>query len=322
MAKTPNSEAESNETVGFVPLLPLGQNAPEAVAELTRLLHETAASVDKTAEDYGLLRLRLRELQIEQARIEWQLRKSDTEFIKKVTELYLSETTYLTTLIKMIHGAELEIHEAEDAIDRLYEVLSKDHSTTIKVIVELDLARYSEIAMDLNLRNGASGVKKLERQIQEWVKQAIRFVGVEVKDALLRTTGDGALLAFDHADQATRFAQHLHESASECNQGRRHQLDQRYFRIGIASGSILLGVATYEKGAEMEIAGMAVAKAVRLEAACRTGEVLVDIGTWALLSDEEKQLYGDEEIVRGKRTELISARRRRVVRAAPWDGRS
>ncbi|HSS99615.1 MAG TPA: hypothetical protein VLK33_21415, partial [Terriglobales bacterium] len=68
-----------------------------------------------------------------------------------------------------------------------------------------------------------------------------------------------------------------------------------------------------------DFAGMSISNAVRLESACKTGEVLIDSKAWSELPADIQNSYGAEEIVKGKRDEQIRAHRRRVVAPAAWD---
>ena len=57
----------------------------------------------------------------------------------------------------------------------------------------------------------------------------------------------------------------------------------------------------------------------RLEAACKTGEVIISSNTWANLPEPVRVLYGPEEVVKGKRTEEFRGHRRRVTNPASWE---
>jgi transcriptional regulator with XRE-family HTH domain len=194
--------------------------------------------------------------------------------------------------------------------------------TVFRVIVELDLSRYSDIARHLEQSLGVAAVAALNDQIQALVRQALTDIGQRPEDALVLTTGDGAILAFEQAATASRFAEELHRAAEAANCGKDVGLARRHFRIGVSSDHIVMEPRT-TPGSDFlgfKLAGSAVANAVRLEAACRTGEVLICSDTWAELPRETRRLYGPEEVVPGKRAERLRAHRRKVVEPAPWDG--
>jgi class 3 adenylate cyclase len=190
-----------------------------------------------------------------------------------------------------------------------------------RVIVRADLSRYSDIARYLEQSLGAAAVATLDEQIQNLIRTAIGAVGLHPEDVLLRTEGDSALLAFEQAETASRFAEALHRAAQDYNLGKTVDLAERHFRIGIDSGEIVLEGQTTKAGETLgfRFAGITVAHAVRLESACDTGEVLIASKTWAKLPEPMLDLYGAEETVPGKRDETFRVHRRKVVDPAPWD---
>jgi hypothetical protein len=94
---------------------------------------------------------------------------------------------------------------------------------------------------------------------------------------------------------------------------------ERWFRVGIATGD--LHERERPTGAR-EIAGTVIANAVRLESAARPGQIVVDSTTFGLLPNGLQALYGDEEIVEGKRKERFAARRYTVVPFEDSEGSS
>ncbi len=180
-----------------------------------------------------------------------------------------------------------------------------------KVVVVADLARYSDVAKLLEEQLGVNAVAQLNDQIRLFVDQALADSGVDAADAVVKRTGDGVILSLDDAATASRFAEALHRNAAESNRGKDVTLPQRHFRVGISSGNVVIGD---------DFAGAAVVFAARLEARCRTGEVLIEENTWSDLPHAMKGLYGTEvEEVAGKHDERFFARRRQVVDPAPWD---
>ncbi len=297
------------------------KDGPKAGAEFSRMLRETAATAELKAADFGLLRQRLRELQMEFAKLKWRKTQDDAGFLAHASSYLKQEYDVLLRSTSDLAQTKSEIENTEQAIQELFNELQDVEPTAIRIIVELDMARYSDIAKALQDKSGAREVMKLNRQIKKFVTDAIQSVDTPVKKTLLKTSGDGAILAFAESRQASLFGEILHKIAQAHNRTRRRDLDQRHFRVGIAAGGVILDFPKSDDGEEssVDMAGMAISNAVRLEAACRTGEVLIDAGAWAMLPDREKKLYGSEEIVRGKRKERISAHRRRVVPPAPWD---
>lgn len=179
-----------------------------------------------------------------------------------------------------------------------------------KTVVELDLVGYSDISRALEENAGVEVVIRLNEQIQQFVDIGLNRVGVEREQVVLATTGDGAILAFNVPDNAHRFAAAVHEATQTHNSGRSTASSKRWFRIGVATGDLH---EQPRKTGGKEIAGTVVANAVRLEAAGRPGQIVVDKNTFDLLSSELQSLYGPEEIVAGKRDELFNVRRCTVI---------
>jgi class 3 adenylate cyclase len=189
-----------------------------------------------------------------------------------------------------------------------------------KAIVVVDLSRYSDIAKDLEQQLGARAVRDLNTQIQGFITRALETAGVVVNELPYKNTGDGAIVALETSEKASRFAETLHEAAQAHNL-KKDPSAQRHFRVGIWTDTVILDRQETAGGhfVGFEMAGTAIANAVRLEGACRTGEVLISPDTWGDLPKAMRKLYGDQVEVKGKRGERFRAHRRKVVDPAPWD---
>ena len=174
-----------------------------------------------------------------------------------------------------------------------------------KTVVELDLVGFSDRARLLEDELGAEIVFVFQEQIQRFVSVGLLAAGVEPGDTVLAETGDGALLLFADAAAAHHFAQGVHDACSEHNAGRASRDAERWFRIGAATGD----VAERERDGKKEVAGTAIARAVRFETAGTPGHFLVDAATYEALPPELRELYGPEEEVPGKREERFRGRR-------------
>ncbi|WP_166302398.1 hypothetical protein [Bradyrhizobium sp. 2S1] len=181
---------------------------------------------------------------------------------------------------------------------------------TTKTVVELDLVRYSDVARIIEENLGAALVLKFNDQIQNFVEAGLKAVKLKRNKVVLATTGDGAILAFEQAAQAHHFAVAVHEAAQVHNSGRTIASAIRWFRIGGATGELHMQP---RDGGGQEIAGTVIATAVRLEAAARPGQFLIDEVTYSALGKNLQALYGPKETVSGKRNEKFAARRCTVV---------
>jgi class 3 adenylate cyclase len=179
----------------------------------------------------------------------------------------------------------------------------------IKTVVELDLKGYGDLARELEEHLSAETVLEFNQQLQRFVDQGLGAIDVERSDAVMATTGDGAILVFDKAAQAHAFAVALHDACRRHNQQKTLARAMRWFRVGIATGE--LAMTSNQEG--HRIGGSVITRAVRLETAAGIGEVLADVETYAGLSRETQAAYGPEESVSGKGTEKYAARRLVVV---------
>jgi class 3 adenylate cyclase len=174
---------------------------------------------------------------------------------------------------------------------------------SIKTVLELDLASYSDIARVLEEHLDAHAVMAFENQIQSFVDRGLEQVRLKREDVVFGTAGDNAVLVFDDPSVMHRFAEALQQAVAAHNRARTVDSAKRRFRMGAATGPVLL------LQAEKRIVGTTVARAVRLEAAAEHGQLLADVATYGSLPDSLKGFYGDEEEIRGKREERFIARR-------------
>lgn len=165
----------------------------------------------------------------------------------------------------------------------------------IKTVVELDLKGWSAVARELEEHLSAKVVLQFNEQIQEFVEAGLNSIGVPRNAAVRATTGDGAILVFDHPDTAHSFAEAVHNMCRLHNESKTVAAARRWFRIGIATGDL----ATDPVDPSI-IGGTVIMHAVRLEASASIGEVVIDTGTYARLNSQYRSLYGQEEVVVGK----------------------
>lgn len=190
-----------------------------------------------------------------------------------------------------------------------------------KFVVVVDLSRYSDICKELEQQLDVTAVAAVNDQVKELIGLGLAAASIPPGRPPYKGTGDGAIIALDTPAEASLFAEKLHQAAESRNRGRDVHLAQRHFRVGIWPGEILLRPEPHGRGrpATFDFAGTAIANAVRLEGACKTGEVLIGSEAWADLAPDVRRLYGPEEVVKGKRNEEFRAHRRRVIGPSPWD---
>jgi class 3 adenylate cyclase len=175
----------------------------------------------------------------------------------------------------------------------------------MKTVLYIDLVRYTDLATTVEENLGHEDVARLNDQIQAFIDRGLQDVGGS-RENVIKTTGDGAILLFEHPDQAHRCAAAVHFAASEHNQRKTSLSAKRYFSMGAASGDV--AVKLDDRG-QRDIAGITVARAERLQRASKPGQIVVDLQTYELLDPGNKAKYSGKEQIAGKRNELFAARR-------------
>ena len=89
---------------------------------------------------------------------------------------------------------------------------------SIKTVVELDLVGYGRRARVLDEILGAEVVSTFNDQLQGFVDRGLQGIGADRSKCVLATTGDGAILAFNAAAEAHRFAMAVHKAAQGHNE--------------------------------------------------------------------------------------------------------
>jgi class 3 adenylate cyclase/tetratricopeptide (TPR) repeat protein len=176
-----------------------------------------------------------------------------------------------------------------------------------KTILEIDLASYADVARVLEENLNVTAVKAFEDQIQSFVDHGLKSVDLDRADVVLGTAGDNAVLMFDRPDLMHEFARAVQVATATHNESKTLDAAKRWFRMGAATGLVLI------LESERRIVGLTITRAVRLEAAAATGELLVDQATYNGLAEHQRTGYGAEELVPGKRAETFTARRCKMI---------
>ena len=206
------------------------------------------------------------------------------------------------------------LSELEAGVLTRYPFKSIEHSATTsddtedtmkKTIVSIDLVGYSTVCAMLEDAIGATAIPQLHDQIQTLIDAGLEAIKVDRSDAVNKTTGDGAILVLDRPSDVHRLAEAVHEAARNLNRTKKELIGKRVFRIGAATGDVDMTPADRDE----DIAGMAIARAVRLEGKATAGGILVDEPTFDELTATQKKRYAAKESVRGKRSEVFDAYR-------------
>ena len=173
-------------------------------------------------------------------------------------------------------------------------------------MVLVDLVGYSDTAMMLEETLGVAALGAFNAGIQEILDQSLSISGVTRADSVVMTTGDGALLRFSNADQALTFAATLHIASEQDNLTKGCHGAKRVFRVGIGTGDVAFDTEATEGNG---LAGMAIARAARLEGHAEPGGTLIDPETWESASAPIRAAFIGPETVSGKRQERFTAYR-------------
>ncbi len=188
--------------------------------------------------------------------------------------------------------------------------------TMLKTVLELDLVGYSTIGDNIEQALDVRSVSQLNAQIQGFIDAGLHAVSAARQKAVIKTTGDGAILVFDSAAEAHGFAVAVHQATAQHNATRTQPIAKRVFRIGAATGEIVMEP---KPGGGFEIAGTTIARAVRLEAKAHPGGFLIDQATFDALPPEQKGAFGEPQTVPGKRDEVFTARATQPNANGPQD---
>lgn len=175
----------------------------------------------------------------------------------------------------------------------------------IATILVIDLVGYSERLAWLEEQIPGSGAT-LNQQIESMVASAVQSARLRLEEALLKFTGDGAILKVADTDLAHRIAVSLQHASQAHNTEKKTELAKRIYRVGIATGE----VTAYESASgSTDHGGTTIGRAARMEAGCKPGDVTVDEATWKALPGDLRSLYsGPEVLVDKNKAEFLAYR--------------
>lgn len=172
-------------------------------------------------------------------------------------------------------------------------------------VLVIDLVGYSERLAALEEQVSNAGAT-LNQQIEEFVSAAILKARMELKDSILKFTGDGAILKAPDAERAHRIAMALQEASAEFNRSKQTALGKRVFRVGIATGTVM----SYESASgNTDHGGSTIGRAARMEAGCKPGSVMIDEPSFQALPSDLRTLYsGPETLIDKNKAEYVAYR--------------
>jgi len=139
----------------------------------------------------------------------------------------------------ILRTAGLELDSLDSSIE-LIAIIRDEHKPLRRAVVSVDLWHYGGLVRLASDVVGISGVAELNQQIETLIKESVEAVGAPVEDALVVIVGDGATLVFDAPVQAYEFAEQLHRRTDAQNAAKKGPEGNKYFRVGVRFGDILL----------------------------------------------------------------------------------
>lgn len=220
-------------------------------------------------------------------------------------------------------AADALIKEATDALTaQIAEALAYDGFsnisneselvTDIRTIISLDLSQYGRLSVDTEDALGPKAVFALNQEIQSLINEVVAKLKFGRKPRILNT-GDGAIVVLEPKLKAIRFGEEFLKKASERSDTVINKKNGWHFRVGISTGTIAMDANN--------VAGTVIAKAVRLQSAANTGEVIICLDTWGILAPGTRRnsyKSGQCEIQAKGHEAPISGFRRTIVPPAPW----
>ncbi|MBE9032215.1 hypothetical protein IQ266_20965, partial [filamentous cyanobacterium LEGE 11480] len=175
-------------------------------------------------------------------------------------------------------------------------------------VVQIDRAEYSRAAKVTRDLTGEAGLALLKSITQEAIDVGLKAVGTTRAQSVRSTRGDDAIIFFEDAASAHRFAQAVHGHTQAANQDKQAAA-KCWFRIGCAYGELTF----MHNQLEADPSGWVLAVVARLHQAGEPGEFLIDRDTYSALPPDLQQLYGAAESVKGKSHDTEFACRRWCV---------
>ncbi len=175
-----------------------------------------------------------------------------------------------------------------------------------RIVVSIDMVGFADVQSRLQDSIGPRAVDELMKQIQGFIDVGIKAARVKRLLTVVANTGDGAILQFAKSARALAFAEAVHGACRKRNAKYGDSMSQRHFRIGAATGEVLLhrqSDGSYTAGGEV------ISQAVRIEAGARPDEFIVDEATFNGLPEQQQARFGPFEELRGKRNEVFRVAR-------------
>lgn len=290
---------------------------PRAIRRLNRLKREAETLATFYEEDDGLVwqnEDRLKEISKFLSKFEEkivdELDKAATQTDESIARNIFQSVK--KTAKEIARGTKTSFKNASDELEQnvARSLIVKTSLKGFVSCVSLDLAQYGYHSKVLHNLVDAPGVFALNRKIQNEINSAIIEQDIPKEEVVVIDTGDGAIVVFtdnepdgktEVANRAYKFSNAFLKSIAEGNK----QVDlehELHFRVGVCSGIIVMERSQIRSGeiTQCNTGGVPLGKAVRLQSAARTGEIVICATTWGSLPAEIRSLFSEETPILGK----------------------
>ena len=151
--------------------------------------------------------------------------------------------------------------------------------------VSIDMSEYGRLSEMLEEVAEVRTLFQFNQDLQGFFREKVKAAGGNPDTIPSISTGDGALMFFPDASQAVRFALAVQKDASHSNRGKDSSNQKRY-RIGLCTGEICLQETRAANGTlvSFAVAGIPIARAVRLQAKCELDRLLLCEKTYVAMN--------------------------------------
>lgn len=184
-------------------------------------------------------------------------------------------------------------------------------------VVSVDLCEYGRLAAVIEEIATVQQLQLFDKQIRDMLQKCVSASGIPPDQVVSKDGGDGATFLLNSTESAVTFSENVMSAVRAKNERTATDAHRWFFRIGISTGSTCRVETHAPDGTIIAVraSGLAIARAIRLQAAAEPNGILIGAGTWSRLAPELQQRFGSEEEIRAKPHE-------RTLRGHRWIGLS
>lgn len=283
--------------------------------ELRKVLLQSISSVDHLERDNHVRRIDLIRLEIDSAFQQFQLTNDSVKLESDLRTLSGKLHDRLSEAAESGGKLRSDFHAKSDEIQKLERQLGKPAGGTTDIrqmtVLQFDMVGSSDVARILGASLGPESIALLNQKVAQLSDTALHQIGTTRAQVQFAEGGDGSMFAFGEPSQAFDFSQNFLECCKRENSAIASSAMSSpwrfYFRVGAATGDM-----SWESrgGGIFVAAGLNIIDAVRLQDACRPGELFVDEKTFQGMSVEQQRAFEEQTVqLKDKRGVEHSVRR-------------